>query len=219
MLRVRFYHKNDTFEAIEADRYREYGSFADGEFSVVKNEKNGNSAFIELEQKGSVNVPSSNESYPCSIVKEIKVEENRIKISLKIKFEKISEKEDLVQNIITNLNLGIDLPFFFNGDPVKFQWESNQLLFLNESKNELIKPFQYTGNYFKAQDISYNLNLEYSLQSETKTDTELIEILKFPILTYAFTDEGYKTIYQGINVIPQFKLSRELEIIIKIKIY
>jgi len=149
MLRVRFYHKNDTFEAIEADRYREYGSFVDGEFSVIKNEKNGNSAVIELEQKGSVIVPSTNESYPCSIVKEIKVEENQIKISLKIKFEKIPEKEDLVQNLINNLNLGIDLPFFFNGDPVKFQWESNQLLFLNESKNELIKPFQYTGNHFK----------------------------------------------------------------------
>ncbi|TET05298.1 MAG: DUF1925 domain-containing protein [Promethearchaeota archaeon] len=219
MLRVRFYHKNDTFEAIEADRYREYGSFADGEFSIIKNEKNGNSAVIELEQKGSVIVPSTNESYPCSIVKEIKVEENQIKISLKIKFEKIPEKEDLVQNLINNLNLGIDLPFFFNGDPVKFQWESNQLLFLNESKNELIKPFQYTGNHFKAQDISYNLNLEYLLQSETKADTELIEILKFPIFTYAFTDEGYITIYQGINVIPQFKLSKELEININIKIY
>lgn len=219
MLRVRFYHKNDTFEAIEADRYREYGSFADGEFSIIKNEKNGNSAVIELEQKGSVIVPSTNESYPCSIVKEIKVEENQIKISLKIKFEKIPEKEDLVQNLITNLNLGIDLPFFFNGDPVKFQWESNQLLFLNESKNELIKPFQYTGNHFKAQDISYNLNLEYSLQSETKADTELIEILKFPIVTSAFTDEGYITIYQGINVMPQFKLRKEMEINIRIKIY
>ncbi|MHA1233979.1 MAG: alpha-amylase/4-alpha-glucanotransferase domain-containing protein [Promethearchaeota archaeon] len=219
MLRVRFYHKNDIFEAIEADRYREYGSFADGEFSVIKNEKNGNSAVIELEQKGSVIVPSNNEFYPCSIVKEIKVEENQIKISLKIKFEKIPEKEDLVQNIITNLNLGIDLPFFFNGDPVKFQWESNQLLFLNESKNELVKPFQYTGSHFKAQDVTYNLNLEYSLQSETKADTESIEILKFPIVTYAFTDEGYKTIYQGINVIPQFKLRKELEIKIIINIY
>jgi hypothetical protein len=219
MLRVRFYHKNETFEAIEADQYREYGSFVDGEFLVIKNEKNGNSAVIELEQKGSVIVPDSNEIYPCSIVKIIKVEENQIKINLKIKFKKIPEKEDLVQNIITNLNLGIDLPFFFNGDSTKFQWESNQLLFLNDSKNELIKPFQFTGSHFKAQDLSYNLNLEYSLQSETKADTELIEILKFPVVSYAFTDEGYKTIYQGINVIPQFKLSKELEINITIKIY
>ncbi len=219
MLRVRFYHKNETFEAIEADRYREYGSFVDGEFLVIKNEKNGNSAVIELEQKGSVIVPDSNEIYPCSIVKIIKVEENQIKINLKIKFKKIPEKEDLVQNIITNLNLGIDLPFFFNGDTTKFQWESNQLLFLNDSKNELIKPFQFTGSHFKAQDLSYNLNLEYSLQSETKADTGLIEILKFPVVSYAFTDEGYKTIYQGINVIPQFKLSKELEINITIKIY
>ncbi len=219
MLRVRFYHNEETFRAIEADYYREYGSFVNGEFSVIKNEKNGNSAVIELEQKGNVIDPSSNESCPCSIVKIINVEENQININLKIKFEKIPEKEDMVQNIIANLNLGIDLPFFFNGDPDKFQWESNQLVFLNESKNDLIKPFQYTGNNFKAQDLSYNLNLEYSLQSETKADTELIEILKFPIVAYTFTDEGYKTIYQGINVIPQFKLRKELEIEIDIKIY
>ena len=219
MLRVRFYHNNESFKAIEADQYREYGSFVDGEFSIIKNEKNGKSAVIELEQKGNVIDPSSNESYPCSIVKVIKVEENQINIVLKIKFEKIPEKEDLVQNIIANLYLGIDLPFFFNGDPDKFQWESNQLVFLNDSKNDLIKSFQYTGSHFKAQDSTYNINLEYSLQSETKADTELIEILKFPIVAYAFTDEGYKTIYQGINVIPQFKLSNELEINIKIKIY
>ena len=219
MLRVRFYHNEETFRAIEADYYREYGSFVDGEFSVIKNEKNGNSAVIELEQKGNVIDPSSNESCPCSIVKIINVEENQININLKIKFEKIPEKEDMVQNIIANLNLGIDLPFFFNGDPDKFQWESNQLVFLHESKNDLIKPFQYTGNHFKAQDSSYNLNLEYSLQSETKADTELIEILRFPIVAYALTDEGYKTIYQGINVIPQFKLKKELEIEIGIKIY
>ncbi len=219
MLRVRFYHINDKFKAIEADRYREYGSFVDGEFIVTKNEKNGKSAVVELEQKGNVIVPSSNDSYPCSIVKKINVEENQIKIILKSKFEKIPEKEDLLQKIINNLFLGIDLPFFFNGDPDKFQWESNQLLFLNKSKNDLIKPFQYTGNQFKAQDLSYNLNLEYSLQRETKADTELIEILKFPIVAYAFTDEGYKTIYQGINVISQFKLRKEMEIVIEIKIY
>ncbi|MBY8979491.1 MAG: DUF1925 domain-containing protein [Candidatus Lokiarchaeota archaeon] len=219
MLRIRFYHNNDTFKAIEADQYREYGSFVDGEFSVIKNEKNGKSAVIELEQKGSVIVPDSNETHPCSILKKIYVEENKIKIIIKSQFEKIPEKEDLVQKIITNLNLGIDLPFFFNGDPDKFQWESNQLLLLNEPKNDLLKPFQYTGCHFKAHDLSYNLNLEYSLQSETKADTELIEILKFPIVAYAFTDEGYKTIYQGLNVIAQFKLRKELEIEIEIKIY
>jgi len=219
MLRVRFYHNDETFKAIEADQYKEYGSFVEGEFSVIKNEKNGNSAVIDLEQKGSVIVPGTNESYPCSIIKKINVEENQIKIMIKSKFEKLPEKKDLVQKILTNLNLGIDLPFFFNGDTNNFQWESNQLLFLKDSKNELLKPFQYTGCHFKAQDLSYNLNLEYSMQCETKADTELIEIQKFPIVAYAFTDEGYKTIYQGINVMPQFKLRKEMEIEIVIKIY
>ncbi|GAG93765.1 unnamed protein product, partial [marine sediment metagenome] len=97
MLRIRFYHNNDPFKAIEADQYREYGSFVDGEFSVIRNEKNGTSAVIELEQKGSVIVPGSNETHPCSILKKIHVEENKIKISIKSQFEKIPEKEDLVQ--------------------------------------------------------------------------------------------------------------------------
>jgi len=44
-------------------------------------------------------------------------------------------------------------------------------------------------------------------------------VCKFPIVTFTFTDEGHKTFYQGINVIPQFKLNKEFEITIKIKIY
>ena len=219
MLRVRFYHNDEKFKAIEADQYKEYGSFVNSEFNIIKNEKNGNSAQIVLEQKGNVLIPGSNDTYPCSIIKKIKVEENQVKINLGSIFEKISGREESLKNIITNLNLGIDLPFFFNGDPNNFQWESNQLENLKELENELLEPFKYTGCHLKAQDLSYKLTLEYSLRRETKLNTELIEILKFPIVAYAFTDEGYKTIYQGINVIPKFKLQREMEIEIEIKIY
>ncbi|MHA1472936.1 MAG: hypothetical protein ACTSQW_07555, partial [Promethearchaeota archaeon] len=62
-------------------------------------------------------------------------------------------------------------------------------------------------------------NLEYSFTDDHIAANDSKNVCKFPIVTYAFTDEGHKMFYQGINVIPQFKLNKELEINIKIKIY
>ncbi|GAH07370.1 unnamed protein product, partial [marine sediment metagenome] len=45
------------------------------------------------------------------------------------------------------------------------------------------------------------------------------KIYKFPIIAYAFTDEGYKKIYQGINVLPCFKLKKEFEFHLTSSIY
>ena len=44
-------------------------------------------------------------------------------------------------------------------------------------------------------------------------------INKFPIIAYVYTDEGYKKIYQGINITPVFKLKKNFEIQIQFKIY
>jgi len=47
----------------------------------------------------------------------------------------------------------------------------------------------------------------------------LVKINKFPIIAYAYTEEGYKEIYQGINLIPIFKLNKKLEIHLKFTIF
>ena len=47
-------------------------------------------------------------------------------------------------------------------------------------------------------------------------DTGKIKINKFPIIAYAYTDEGYKTIYQGITVVPQLKLEKTFELNIEL---
>ena len=117
----------------------------------------------------------------------------------------------MLKRILEQIYLGVDLPFFFNGDPNKFEWESNQVLFLEKKKSPLLKPFEYTGHHFKAYDESYKLNFELSLSSQIKADTDSIKIYKFPIVAYAFTDEGYKKIYQGINLLTQFKLKKNFE--------
>jgi hypothetical protein len=219
MLRMRFFQNDISLKQLETDQYYEFGTFINGEFKVIRNEKDGKAAILELELFGAVKDPESDERYPCTLVKKIVVEENQIDIYIKGYFKKFTGKEHVLKRIINNLCLGVDLPFFFNGDPNKFQWESNQVIFLEGQKNELLKPFEYSGHHFKAFDESYNLNFELALTSQSKSDTDSIKIYKFPIIAYAFTDEGYKKIYQGINVLPCFKLKKEFEFHLTSNIY
>ncbi|MHA1239468.1 MAG: alpha-amylase/4-alpha-glucanotransferase domain-containing protein [Promethearchaeota archaeon] len=219
MFRLRFFHKDTSLHLLETDRYEEYATFVDGIFDVIRSEKDGKTAIIELEMNGHIKVPNSDESYPCNICKSIVVEESQVLLKVKCKFEEILGKEGLLKNILDDLYMGLDLPFFFNGDTTKFQWSSNNNLFLEKNVNPLLKPFEFTGQYFKAYDESYDLNLEYSLNDVSIATNDSKKIYKFPIIAYLFTDEGYNEKYQGINLTPQFKLKKEFEIIIKIKIY
>jgi len=219
MYRLRFFHKYTPLKLLEADQYKEYGSFIDGEFNVIRSEKDETSAVVELEMIGNVKNPNSNYNYPCKIIKKISIEDSQVTLSMKCKFEIILGKEVLLKEILDTLRLGIDLPFFFNGDTNKFQWESNQTTLLDKKTNPLIKPFEFTGQHFKAYDESYDLNLEFSFIDQSKTNTDSIKIFKFPIVAYAFTDEGYKKIYQGITLLPRFKLKNDFEFITKIKIF
>jgi alpha-amylase len=219
MFRLRYFHKDTPLKLLEADQYKEYGSFIDGEFNVIRSEKDGASAVVELEMIGTVKNPNSNDNYPCKIIKKISIEDSQITLSMKCKFEQIFGKEVLLKEILDTLQLGIDLPFFFNGDTNKFQWESNQVYVLDEKLNHILKPFEFAGQYFKAYDESYDLNLEFSFIDPSMNNTDSIKIYKFPIIAYAFTDEGYKKIYQGINLLPRFKLKNDFEFITKIKIF
>jgi len=219
MLRLRFFQKETSFKMLETDQYKEFGSFVDGVFNVVRNEKDGTTAILELEKIGNVNVPTSNEDYPCSILKKIKVEENQITITIRCKFDNILGKEDSLKEILNSLYLGIDLPFFFNGEPSKFQWETNQSNHLERDLNQLLEQSEFTSHNFKAHDASYNLNLEFSFTNQSKPNANSIKMYKFPIIAYAFTDEGYKKIYQGINLLPRFKLEKEFEFSLTIDIF
>ncbi len=218
MLRVRFLDGDVTLEQIEQDNYDEFGTFIDSEFNITRNEKDGKSAILELECAGNIKDPDSEEVFPSTIKKEIIVEDNKIKIVLKGNFDNIVGKEELVARILDKLHIGIDIPFFFNGDPNRFTWESNQILFANDNNNELLASFEYEGHHFKAYDESYNLFFEFEISSTSKSDLEAIKIGKFPIIAYVYTDEGYKKIFQGINVIPQFKLSKNFEYHIELKV-
>jgi alpha-amylase len=215
MFRLRFLPNDVTLEQLHSDRYYEFGNFAGGNFTVTSSEKEGKKAILEMEKVGNVKDPDSDYRNPVRITKDIYVIDNEIEIKLRINFEEISGKEENLQRIINYLKVAIDIPFFFNGDTNNFQWVSNQLEINSDKEIELLEPFQYEGTLFKAYDETYDLNVEFDISN----DLNSVKIYKFPIIAYAYIEEGYKKIYQGINVTPLLKCEKSFEFHLRIKIF
>ncbi|TFG25599.1 MAG: DUF1925 domain-containing protein [Promethearchaeota archaeon] len=217
MLRARVF-RDVNLNELHSDKYEEHANLIDGEYEIIKNEKSGLSAVIEMSFNGLIREPDSNEHYPIEIDKKIKVMNNEIEIILKGRFREIPNRETVLKRILEELFLGIDFPFFFNGDPNNFRWESHQVLDTREPKNSLLDAFEYSGTHFKAFDGDYGLSLEFQIENELKEDSNSVKIFKFPIIAYAFTDEGYQEIYQGVNMLLRFKLKKEFEYRVILKI-
>jgi len=215
LLRLRFLHEDVTLEQLQADQYYDFGDFVDEGYRDTSSEKEGKIAIIEMERIGSIKDPDTDDRNPVRITKDIYVEDNEIEVIIRINFNEIPGKERMLNRIVNKLNVAVDIPFFFNGDTTKFKWESKQVDLEDDIKIELLEPFQYIGHHFKAYDETYDLNFEIKLLSKS----DKIKIKKFPIIAYAFTDEGYKEIYQGINVTPFLKLSKNLEFHLKLEIF
>ena len=217
MLRTRIFKDIKLIE-LHKDSYEEYGDLIDGKYEIIKTEKSGISALIDLNFNGLVRDPQSEEKLPLVFEKKIKLKNNNLRITIKGAFITISNKESVLKRILQELYLGIDFPFFFNGNPDNYKWESNQILFTGGLKNSLIDTFEYFGIHFKAIDGDYDLSMEFQIENESKKELDAVKIFKFPIIAYTFTDEGYKQIYQGVNMVARFKLKKEFEYTINLKI-
>jgi alpha-amylase len=215
MLRLRFLHDDVPLDQLQSDEYFEFGDFVEGDFRVTSSEKEGKIAILEMEKIGTVKDTETNERNPVRVTKDIYMEDNEIEIRIRINFEEIPGKEEILKRIIQNLNVAIDFPFFFNGDTTKFQWECDQIELKDIKEKDLLEPFEYKGTQFKAYDESYDLRIEFGIVS----DLDPVKIVKFPIIAYAYTDEGYKEIYQGFNVSPLFKIDKSFEFHFKIKTF
>jgi alpha-amylase len=215
LFRIRILHDDVTLKQLHADDYYEFGDFVNNNFRVTSSEKEGKIAVIEMERMGTIKDTNSNEKYPLRITKDINVEDNEIKAKLRISFNEIPKKKEILKNILKELNLGIDIPFFFNGDPNEFEWGGFQDQLKEDNKAELLTSFQYTGTNFNAYDQSYDLKFEVKILNRDNS----AKIYKFPIIAYAYTEDGYKELYQGINITPIFKLKKNLEIHLKMKIF
>jgi hypothetical protein len=168
-----------------------------------------------MEKIGSVKDTETNNRIPVRVTKDIYVEGNEIEIRIRINFEEIPGNEEILTRIINNLRLAIDLPIFFNGDTNKFQWECNQEELSTEDNINLLEPFEYKCTQFTLYDESYDLRIDIDIRS----DSDSVKIVKFPIIAFAYTEEGYKEIYQGFNVSPLFKIDKSFEFHFKIKTF
>lgn len=216
MLRLRIFSKNSKLDELESNAYKEFGNFIDASFRVIKNEKIGKKAHLIFENNGFIKLPNPGLTLniKCHIIKELTIEENRINIIIKGGFHN-DIPPNILKRIVDSLNLGCDIPFFFNGDPNKFKWisEKNEL---GQTKEEsLIKSSEHTGNCFKAYDETYDLEYKINFQGNGSSETK---ILKFPLNTYIYTENGYKSMFQGINLIPIFNLNKSFKSEINIKI-
>ncbi|MFW9895651.1 MAG: alpha-amylase/4-alpha-glucanotransferase domain-containing protein [Candidatus Thorarchaeota archaeon] len=215
MLRLKFIHEDVSLEQLQSDTYYEFGDFVDGEFRVTSSEKEGKIAILEMEKIGSVKDTKSNNRNPVRITKDIYIEDNEIEIRVRVNFEEILGNEEMLNRIINSLYIAVDLPFFFNGDTNKFQWESNQEELKNNEIFNLLEPSEHTCTQFKVYDESYDLRVEVDIMY----DFNSIKVVKFPIIAYAYTEEGYKEIYQGFNVTPLLNIDRSFEFHFKIKTF
>ncbi len=215
LLRLRFLHNEVSFEELQADQYYEFGDFVNESFRVTSSEKEGTIAIIEMEKIGSIKDTDSNERNPVRITKDIYIENNELKVIIRIIFDEIPGKGKILSHIINNLNFAIDIPIFFNGNTEECYWESEQANIKDKNERKLLSKIQYSGSHFKAYDSNYDLNFELNISS--KTDS--IKINKFPIIAYAYTEDGYKEIYQGLNVTPLIKLQKNLEIQLTLQIF
>jgi len=212
MLRIRFFHDDVLPEEIEADTYYEFGDFVDGDFILKKHEIEGQTARVELERSGGIKDPDTDDRIPCKINKTILVEDNKLLVQIKGEFDQ--GNSPALKRILKDLYVGVDVPFFFNGDPNQFKWERAGFISEKTKEEGMLEPFQYEGSDFKGYDQSYGLKFEVMVSS----NTEEIKIFKFPIIAFAYTDEGYKKIYQGVNVTPRFTLDKTFEIEIQMQI-
>ncbi len=213
LFRLRFMHNEVSLEDIASDNYYEFSDFINEEYVITKNEKSDNKAIILLSKEGNLKDSKSNKDIKCKIIKEIIVQNNVISINVMGTLLNGPNKKDSIQKMCKYLNIGIDIPFFFNGDPKEFKWESNQVDDNKIASNRFIDNFQYKGNHFKAYDKTYDFSLEINVDSDLEP-----HIAKFPIVTNTYTDEGFQYIFQGINTILMFKLRENFTINLELKI-
>ncbi len=213
LLRIRFMHDDVSLDKIAADNYYEFSDFIDGKYDIIKNEKDGDKAVIELLREGSIKDTDSDERVNCTLTKELTIQNNKINISIIGELLIGSDNKDSVDRIVEHLNVGVDIPFFLNGDPKEFKWESKNIDSELIERNSIIDNYQFSGDHFKAYDNTYDLSFELNINSDLES-----KICKFPIITNTFTDEGYQNIFQGINLIPIFKIKKKFKINLNLQI-
>lgn len=214
MFRVRIFHDDATLEKIEADTYYEFGDFIDGNFKVVKAENNGEKAHLLMEKAGSIKIYHSDDRFKYSISKEISIKQDEITFMIRGKIDENSESSKETKDTIKQLKIGMDIPFFFNGEPKEFKWKDLNESMYDEKNDKYFSAREDTTNEIIAYDKTYDLTFQLTINSSEGP----VNVIRYPIIAFAYTDTGYREIYQGLCTIPNIKLKSAFWMECKIQI-
>lgn len=190
-LRDHFVDSSMDFEEFRTGEYNELGDFVDGIYSSSV-EQSENVQKVILERLGSVKIEAG--SIPLKVKKTLSVDPTstviNIAYSVQVRGEKSPEK-------LKDVDFIVELPFMFSGDPDKFKCiiDGDSVPFFEKKLLKCSKALFKDPHYGQKYEI------------ELKGPTDSPVLYKHQITCHARTNNGYKDIYEGMNICLRYKLS------------
>ncbi|MCP4763116.1 MAG: DUF1926 domain-containing protein, partial [archaeon] len=198
--RDHFIDKNLTLDDYIAEKYEELGDFVDGEYKTTINHSS-DKEIITLRREGQVCIEG--EKIFLNVEKSLNITPNSSSINVEylvssdhVSTEKISKLE--------NLCIAIDLPFIFSGDPNKFSYQKIP----SDIEHPFFKSVSLKFDELIFEDPQYELKYCIKIGPSLKNSAEnaFLQTFKYQITCFARTNNGYKEVYEGMNVVLRLDL-------------
>ncbi|GAJ07639.1 unnamed protein product, partial [marine sediment metagenome] len=179
------------------------GDFILGNYEILEKTINDDIAIVKLKYSGSITEPESGQKLEFDLIKIIKLQSgsNKFNVSFNLQPSIENNNPEILNEILNDLRIGIEVPFFFNGDPKQFKYTFNEdklKILKNDSNTDFtkVKPFQKC-NFFSAYDQTYDLTFSIKVLRNAQN----ANMGKYSIKTFSRTITGYQKIFQGLNLI------------------
>lgn len=203
MLRTLIFHKDTSIKEIGRNSYHELGDFISGNYEILETKIIKDIAIVKLKYSGLVLEQNSVQKIRFNIIKTIKLQCGSKKFSVSFQIQPFgkSSSSEITDKILNNTRIGIEIPFFFNGDSNQFKYTFNEAKLKNLKDDSKIgfskvSPFR-EGNFFGAYDPTNDLTFSIKVLG----NVENANLGKFSIKTFSRTNQGYQKIFQGLNLI------------------
>lgn len=203
MLRILVFDKKTTVKEIGNNKYQELGEFVTNNFEIFESEIMDDFAIVKLRSSAYIKDPESGQKVRFDIMKTINLKSGakQFIVSFNIKHSSEGTNQEILEKLQNDIRIGIEIPFFFNGDPSLFKYTFNEMelsdLPNSENKDFLnVRPFE-KGTFFAAYDKTYDLTFTVKMMQKN----EKTQLGKHSIKTFSRTNTGYQKIFQGLNLI------------------
>ncbi len=161
-------------EKLSKDQYEELGNFLNLHYSseIKQGEIN---VSVKLEAEGTVYL--NNNHYPLKITIFFEVLENKDEIRVIITIENIG-KAPIQFNHLT------EIPLYLSGDTDNMTFKSDK------KEAPILEDESFSGKTFQLYSKQNDVKVKIALDQTT-------DVFKYNLFTYATTDGGYDTLYQG----------------------